>query len=86
MRLKKNIRFLLILIGVFFVGLAIGMGMTSPILSIFVASGGTAVIALLRDVIKDILSSGKKPFIEYGDVSVENRSHRQHSGEYKYIS
>jgi hypothetical protein len=83
LRLKKNTRFLLILVGVFAMGVAIGLLISSPILSIFVGGGGIALIALLCDVFKYILASGKKPFIDYREVIVENSSLQQHGGDYK---
>jgi hypothetical protein len=86
MRLRKNTRFLVTLAGVFAIGVAVGLLISSPILSIFFGTGGIAVIALLRDAFKDILASGKRPFIDYNDVKTKRWTQRQHGGEYTYTT
>jgi hypothetical protein len=62
LRLKKNTRFIILLVGVFALGVATG-ALIFPI-SIIVGSGAISVIALLRDVFKDVLAYGRRPSIK----------------------
>ncbi|MRN61375.1 MAG: hypothetical protein FIO03_04885 [Nitrosopumilales archaeon] len=90
MRIKKSVRFVLIILSFLTMGIGIGLWIAplampyTNIVSGLIGGGGiVGIAALIRSVIQDVAISNKRPCLEYGDTFVRKDSHKERGVEFR---